>query len=532
MAFRVPTGGFRLPAADMHPPVMAIGDSLYNGMRSATINGEYAARSIPAMVAKAVAPDHPFRWPRYPESLLINVEETLRRVSLLNFRRALQRTLEFALSSANRYARCDYALREPVLAWDNLAISGAEVEHLTDWSYDRWNREVLRIMPRLDGVGSIGDLSSLGDDLLQLHLGLNARFLLNPGNERALDPLTPMDWVVLRQPRMLLISIGANHGLIDITLSGSEAGGRQRPRPGVSERKNGLRSLWDWARDMGTFAETLTALPAATEEIYINTVPLPSTVPNLTYPTTLDTFLKVDLRQSEDDYFPLYENRLGGLSDYAQFTGAEVRELDQEVLAINEAMIANVRRVFDAAGDSRARFFRVDQTLKRYDGKHVDALKVRQRRPRIDLEKDDHAYSNEAFVIADTWLGNWLRDGGVGSLDNHHPSGLGYAVFARELLEFMQASGVAVDPGRQVISEHGDRVLLDPPDAYQTLFSVLYKVRRHKAGLPLQPRRDEALGLRGTAAASTAAPPLPLDAEEEQAAPLAAYMSAVLGKGR
>lgn len=536
MSFHEPANGFRLPDAYMQPPVMAIGDSLYNGMRSATINGEFAERSIPAMVAGALAPGDKFRWPRYPESLLINVEETLRRVHLLNFMRALRQTLTFALSSANRYARCDYGLRELVLAWDNLAISGAEIEHLTEWSYRDWNEEVLRIMPKPDHVDCIDDLGKLGSDLMQLHMGLNGRFLLNPGNERALDDLTPMDWVALRQPRVLLVSIGANHGIIDVTLSGSEAPGRKLPLDGQKTPRNGLRSLADWAEQMADFAEKLTELPAATQEIYINTVPLPSTVPNLTYPynpgENPGQFWKAELRQSEDEYFPLYENRLGGPSDYAQFTGAEVQEFDREVLAINEKMIANVRRVFDAAGDSRARFFRVDQALKRYDGKHVDARKVREQRPKIDLDSDRKAYSNEAITIGNLAFWEWLRDGGVGSLDNHHPSGLGYAVFARELLEFMQASGAAIDPGRVTISENGDRVLSDPPEAYQTLFSILYKVRRHKAGLPWQPDKAEALGQRGTAAASPAAPEPPLDAEELEAEPLADYMSTLMGKRR
>jgi hypothetical protein len=61
MSFKSPADGFRLPDSYMRPPLMAIGDSLYNGMRSATINGEYAAKSIPALTAEALAPDYQFR---------------------------------------------------------------------------------------------------------------------------------------------------------------------------------------------------------------------------------------------------------------------------------------------------------------------------------------------------------------------------------------------------------------------------------------------------------------------------------------
>lgn len=525
MPFNQPANGFRLPEAYMRPPVMAIGDSLYNGMRSATINAEYARTSVPALVAGSLAPDYRFRWPRYPESLLVNLEETLWRAHLLNFISSLKRTCELSVESAHRYARCDYGLREPVSAWDNISISGAEIEHLTEWPCRRWNDEVQRIMPKFSQVRSIDDLAGLGPDLMQLHMGLNGRFLLNPANERALDPLTPLDWVNLRKPKVLLVSIGANHGLIDITLNGSEA--PQHRRDG-----NGLRSLRQWAADMAGLANQLTALPREVEAIYINTLPLPSTVPNLMYPYNPQAFMKVELRANEDDYFPVYENRLGGPSDYTQYTGAELHEIDREVLAINEAMIANVRKVFQEAGDARVQFFRLDHALKRYDGKHVDALKVRERRPEIDLEADRQAYSNEAITIGSLVVWDWVREGGVGSLDNHHPSGLGYAVFARELLAFMQKQGLGVDLTKAVISENGDRVLSDPPEAYQTLFRILYKIRRHKAGLPWQPDKEEALGRRGTATARPEAAEPPLTAEERETEPLADYMGAILGKNR
>lgn len=522
MAFRVPANGFALPQDCLRPPVMAIGDSLYNGMRSATINAEFAAKSIPALVARVLAPDSPFAWPRYPESLLVNVEEALRHIHLFNFFRKFEDSIAFAVESAKRYFACDYRLPAGLYAWDNLAIAGAEVEHLTDWSYRQWDQAVAGIMPAFSQVRSADGLMQVSDRLMTLHMGLNARFLLNPGNERALDDLRPIDWVNLRKPRVLLISIGANHGIIDITLNGSES--PQRRRPG-----NGLRSLRQWAETMTDFARRLVALPPETEEIYINTVPLPSTVPNLMYPYNPQAFMKAELRASEDEYFPVYENRLGNPDNYTQYTGAELRDIDREVEAINEAMIANVQRVFDQAGDARVRFFRIDQAFRRYNGKHVDALKVRERLPEINLEAGRRAYSNEAITFNDTLLWDGFREGGIGSLDNHHPSGLGYTIFARELLAFMRENGAAIPLEKAVISENGDRILTDPPDAYMNLIGILYKVRRHRAGLRLQPDRDEALGRRGAqhTPATPAAPP-PLSEDERMAEPIGAYMNAIL----
>jgi hypothetical protein len=56
--------------------MMAIGDSLFNGVRSLTINQQLAQWSAPAQVARALG--IPFANPDYPRNVVINFEQWLR----------------------------------------------------------------------------------------------------------------------------------------------------------------------------------------------------------------------------------------------------------------------------------------------------------------------------------------------------------------------------------------------------------------------------------------------------------------------
>ena len=56
-----------------NPELMAIGDSVYNGVRSLTIDRVLASHSVPAQVAAAFGWD--FVSPDYPRPVLANLEE-------------------------------------------------------------------------------------------------------------------------------------------------------------------------------------------------------------------------------------------------------------------------------------------------------------------------------------------------------------------------------------------------------------------------------------------------------------------------
>ncbi len=79
-------------------------------------------------------------------------------------------------------------------------------------------------------------------------------------------------------------------------------------------------------------------------------------------------------------------------------------------------------------------------------------------------------------------------------MDNHHPSGLGYSVLTRELLREMKKSIPDIKLNRAMISEQGDRMLLDEPVEFTKLISILYTVRRQKEGFHEVPDFDETNG--------------------------------------
>jgi hypothetical protein len=58
-----------------------------------------------------------------------------------------------------------------------------------------------------------------------VHIALNARHLMNPANRADLGGMRVIDVVRARRPRILLVNIGPNHGLLDITLRGDAAAG-------------------------------------------------------------------------------------------------------------------------------------------------------------------------------------------------------------------------------------------------------------------------------------------------------------------
>lgn len=165
------------------------------------------------------------------------------------------------------------------------------------------------------------------------------------------------------------------------------------------------------------------------------TVPLPSTVPNMMPPYVAGESIEPFLRK--DGYFHVYDNRLGGPGDYTRFSADEMKELDREVTAINNRMSAVMQGVFDRAGDARLRIVRLDRVLKKYDGKHDPKKMITKDTPGAKLEFSGHRYSNRAY------LGTWVlftggfREGGMTGLDQHHPSGLGYSIYSRELLRML-----------------------------------------------------------------------------------------------
>jgi hypothetical protein len=469
--FRTPQNGWRYPAPLMHPPVMAIGDSLFNGMRSASITETYARESVPAQIGRAIAPEMTFLHPRYPEPILIDLEAALARQSLGHLALTIDRKLAEAVANARRWLG-QYLAGNPDWppCWDNLAISGGEVTHLIDTSAADWRAAARKLAPVLDKAGSLTDLiaSGEGGKLVDLHMAINGAFLINPQALPQIDRLRPIDVVAARQPRRLLVSIGPNHGLIDITLRGDVEGGSQR-----------LAKLPD---EMARLAEMLVDLPPAVQHIHISTLLMPSTVPNL---VPVDYLTANPPKPGPDGYFPLYYRALGELARYGSVTAKEMAELDRFVAGIVAAVERSMLKVFAKARQDRLHFFRVGAALLKYDGKHDPAKKItgrsegQRRTPGADLLFPNRSYSNLPTRFDDMPFGLVnFRGGGLCGLDNHHPSSLGYSVFARELLASMKRAEPGLDPVPIPITERADSLIKNYPTVWSSVVDVLETVKR------------------------------------------------------
>lgn len=501
--FRQPTDGYTLPATMMNPAMMAIGDSLYNGMRSATVNAEFASVAVPALAARVAFPGQSFRAPQYPEVLLAHIEDRIRDMGLFNLLHGIGKLKAEVLANATRWIDGQNVLPAEHLTWDNLSIAGAELPDLMERDFAFWDGIVDELRP----IVASQDINAIFSRALDLHMSLNGRFVLNPNHRAELANMRPIDLVNLRQPKVLLVNIGANHGLIDITAQGSEAEGHKSP-------DNGLRGLVKWADDMRGLAEMLTQLGPATTHIYVNTIPLPSTVPNLMFIDSLNrSFDWSDLDRNANGFFKLYDNHLG--AGYVQYTGAELAEIDREVTSTIVRMIDNIRDVFDAAGDTRLRVFRLDRALSGYDAKHHRDRAITSKRTDTALEHPRRIYTNMAIDFFNAIIGDLasFRRGGFTSLDNHHPSGLGYTIFARELLKAMQSDFPDIDLDHMKISELGDRLFSDPPGEYATFVNILYGLRRRQVGLPANATLEEANGQK----AAVSRQPVPAAKSETEA---------------
>jgi hypothetical protein len=191
-----------LREAAMPIEMMAIGDSIYNGVRSLTIDADLAAHSVPAQVAAA------FRWnfisPDYPRVMLANFEQV--------FSDPLSGTLNLIKgAAANAHAWLADGTWSQNAVFHNLSIAQQVVNDLTTANYS----DALTKAGQLAAKGATLQLS----ELPVLYQALNTCFVLNPQRTPG-DKRTAIDILADAKPKRLLINIGINDGLWELLLMG------------------------------------------------------------------------------------------------------------------------------------------------------------------------------------------------------------------------------------------------------------------------------------------------------------------------
>ena len=371
------------------PELMAIGDSIYNGTRSLTTNGEVAQLSVPAQVAKAFG--WAFNVPSYPFDVLFNLETLVRTGQ---FSRAKLK----ASVLANAQAWLDRGRWSDHDNFDNVAIAQTTISDQSFLNYNDSFPNIGVLLGQLRQADSI-DFQAL----IALYEAINVSFLLNPSN----DPnspwarRTPLQNVAARKPKRLLVNVGINDGIWTICLLAT---------------MNGFFPD-QIAADMHGLGRQLQQMKQAgqVDDIYFNLLPKPSCVANLMPRRDPDKLPR------GEDYFPEYLGRLGQLG---RLSGADMKAMDESAKALNVRIRDDLSQMFAATGGLH--FIDTYGIMARHDNKHFREAPA------------DQIWINK-WRINNVPLQSITHKGGLYSLDNLHLTSVGYAVLAQAVCAEIQA---------------------------------------------------------------------------------------------
>jgi hypothetical protein len=415
-----------IPPAYLHPKLMAIGDSIYNGMSSMTIDDRRARHSAPAFIARALGITR-FRVPAYPAGrpLLADLDD-IAPMGELWIADHLGKTLVGNITWwRDTYSGSD-AARRAALFFDNIAVSQTDSGQLL------CDRPEAHIMPAKRPI-PLDERGIPTIDLFRTSYELNMRFVLNPNRSRAVPAgygqMSQMAQVMARKPDMLLVNVGGNDGIWKMVFYGKPAGAAD-----VSGALNDLE------RNMGTIAWNI---PRETHRVVVNLLPPPSRIANLQGGGNV-------LFPGTRQYYERYQTFLNDDGLYT-VSGNEARAMDARVAAVNRAIVrrmcgaanltCNPRRYDPRGADPAKRttllsFVDTAAMAWRYDAKHIgpnggDTVEVEMRlggrdcRLRLDNREIRYALQEPERCIA---------HGGLFSYDNMHMTMIGYGLLANQVL--------------------------------------------------------------------------------------------------
>jgi hypothetical protein len=425
--------------------MMAIGDSLYQGVRSMTIRADLCATSIPAQVAKALG--IPFASPDMAHPVIIDPEAWLADLGRIGK----------DLAAYGAYWQGNPVSPGGHVCFDNVSVGGAQVWHLYRYTaLDAANdakAQFDKLAGKPLGIGTLG-----GIDVAGLIFGATARFVLNPSNNPEYQQMTQLDWVALRKPKRLLVDIGSNNGLWDMCFNGDPAskfyfGKDYQATSGDPDDFTQIEEL----------ADALNRLPPEIEVIYYNNQGRPRCVPNL---MPLPDMVEWETHPGEG-YFDLYENRMALSMTYNRMTGAQMKALDDYVARIND----KIQQIVSSRVTSRKVVF-VDlyKVLSDNDAKHYGDKRATM--------AGGKRISNNMFE-SDPWGG--MAHGGFFGLDGMHPTNVGYAKVAQQVIEDIYANEFAGRPAPVIdldaVSKR-DTLIQDCPGKWTPLMYLWRDIRR------------------------------------------------------
>lgn len=443
--------GVQLPSDYKNPPLMAIGDSMYQGVRSLTMSAPLFHHSPPAQVARALRLDaSKFMYPDPKRPIIIEMEPFVRLLPDLG---AINQLL--ALNAR-------YWTRKPKspsgrLAFENIAVASMDITDLYAFDWDLRMRQADALKQKdASSIKGLAKAKIPQGGIADAILGMNTRFTLNPSGKSELEGVQPVDLVKAREPEILLVNIGSNEGLFDAGFEGN---------PNLNDQR-----VQEIIRKYETLAEHLREVGPGTRKMLINNLVLPSQVPNLM--PAPESISYDGILPGPDGYFDNYENRMG--FGYGTMTGDQLKQQDDCVKAIN----ANMAEIMQQKLGDRAEIIDLADQMSRLNRKHErlsadNVIKVR-----------DISISN---MMIESYLGGAFRWGGFCGLDGMHPSVVGYGRIAKEVLRKIGRGGEAIDYN---VCFRNDTLLTDLPGLWTELM-FLYRDYRRATAKPKE-KEDQA----------------------------------------
>lgn len=426
--------------------LMAIGDLLFNGVRSLTINGVLAQWSAPSQVAQALGVTD-FAVPDYPANVVINFENWVSKIlNVVNIEKDLHNNIALWETMPKSKAHTQF---------DNISIASSTYS-------DMWMNTAEVAQGKIDGINADirAGRSSVFDNLADLFFAYNTRFLMNPSDDPAMAKKSAIDIVTDRQPERLIVSIGANNGLWDMAFGAQAC-------PGLG-RQPGLWGPQDVA-DLDTFIEKLLGLPAGVEQIYLNALPRPSCTAVM-MPVDDDD---LDHKPGPARYYATYENRFG--FNYATLTAAQVTLNDQIIDQVNQRIAAQI------AG-SRIHLVPVDTLFTSYDFKTNGAAKTvpgPDRHVISNIMIDEYSDVSQDAGEPPLWFG------GLMGLDGMHPTIVGYNLMAQSIVDTIVAvEGAGVAAGKLPTLKDAikaDKLVSAFPGTWDDIMQIWLAIRKASA---------------------------------------------------
>ena len=351
------------------------------------------------------------------------------------------------------------------------------------------SRTYRRIMEHAKKTNGIKDIAKTAGPLKTIFFALNSSFVLNPTRNPCLEHMTPLDQVRLRKPKRLLIGVGSNSGLFTFLSAGQPidkmCGDIQFSYGEVVREEKRYVSIRQTAKEefLASMQELLNRLSSdakAIDHIYVMGQLRPRMIANLDpkpdrgvvglealYPPGRP---EADPTTYHDQYF--LDFAPGGSGRW--LSGRELRLADELNDEVNNALEGMVKA--QNAREGKRRFVFVDlKPLERYDVRHVADRDVLKRKPGVNVDParkkqpgetgvrgqpiivtDAHlnglgertikldnkvlSFSRGEETITDSHgrtrqIGQQIKAGGIFSIDNLHPTVVGYALLAQELLD-------------------------------------------------------------------------------------------------